>query len=154
MRLKLGLEKIELEDQQLVKELLHLMEQDKVDYTILFRRLCDFNSVELTNNHGIRDIFMQRDKYDLWAKKYQQRLKNENNSDEQRSIKMKKVNPKYILRNYMAETAIQKAEKKDYSEIERLFNLLQNPFDEQPENEHYADFPPEWAQEISVSCSS
>ena len=154
MRLKLGLEKIELEDQQLVKELLHLMEQDKVDYTILFRRLCDFNSVELTNNHGIRDIFMQRDKYDLWAKKYQQRLKNENNSDEQRSIKMKKVNPKYILRNYMAETAIQKADKKDYSEIERLFNLLQNPFDEQPENEHYAGFPPEWAQEISVSCSS
>ena len=54
----------------------------------------------------------------------------------------------------MAEIEIKKAEEKHYSEIERLFNLLQNPFDEQPENEAYAGFPPEWAQEISVSCSS
>ena len=154
MRSKLGLEKVEDEDQQLVEELLNLMEQDKVDYTILFRRLCDFNSVELTHNHEIRDIFIQRDKYDLWAKKYQQRLNIENNNDDQRSSKMKQINPKYILRNHMAETAIKKAEDKDYSEIEHLFNLLQNPFDEQPENEHYTDFPPEWAQEISVSCSS
>lgn len=67
---------------------------------------------------------------------------------------MKNINPKYILRNYMAEVAIKKAENKDYSEIEQLFNLLQNPFDEQPENETYASFPPEWAQEISISCSS
>ncbi len=54
----------------------------------------------------------------------------------------------------MAEVAIRKAEQKDYSEIERLFNLLQYPFDEQPENEIYAGYPPEWSQEISVSCSS
>jgi uncharacterized protein YdiU (UPF0061 family) len=47
-----------------------------------------------------------------------------------------------------------KAEQKDYSEIDRLFNLLQNPFSEQSENEIYAGFPPEWAEEISVSCSS
>lgn len=154
MRLKLGLEKVEDEDQQLVEELLNLMEQDNVDYTILFRRLCDFNSIDLTNNSEIRDIFMQRDKYDFWAKKYQQRLKKESNIDVQRSVKMKQINPKYILRNYMAEVAIKKAEEKDYSEIEHLFKLLQNPFDEQPENENYAGFPPEWAQEISVSCSS
>lgn len=54
----------------------------------------------------------------------------------------------------MAEVAIKKAEQKDYSEIERIFNLLQNPFDEQIENEYYAGLPPEWAQKISVSCSS
>jgi uncharacterized protein YdiU (UPF0061 family) len=160
MRKKLGLEQTFDEDQQLVEELLGLMQNDNVDYTILFRRLCDFdseniNNQDINNNAAIRDIFIQRDQFDQWANKYQQRLAKESDNDKQRTIKMKKVNPKYILRNYMAEVAIKKAEEeKDYSEIDRLFNLLQNPFDEQPENETYAGLPPEWAQEISVSCSS
>jgi len=154
MRQKLGLKKEEPEDKQLLENLLNLMSDDNVDYTILFRRLCDFNSTNLNNNNNIRDIFIQRDLYDLWAEKYQSRLALEVDNDEQRAIKMKRVNPKYILRNYMAETAIKKAEQNDYTEIERLFNLLQNPFDEQPENEAYSGFPPEWAQKISVSCSS
>lgn len=159
MSQKLGLEKEDNQDQKLLENLLNLMNDDNVDYTIFFRRLCDFdssdvNNTDTNNNSAIRDIFVQRDLFDLWAKSYQQRLHKELDSDEQRAIKMKQVNPKYILRNYMAEVAIKKAEDKDYSEIERLFNLLQNPFDEQPENEAYAGFPPEWAQEISVSCSS
>ena len=160
MRKKLGLEETFDEDQQLVEELLGLMQNDNVDYTILFRRLCDFdseniNNQDINNNAAIRDIFIQRDQFDQWANKYQQRLAKGSDNDKQRAIKMKKVNPKYILRNYMAEVAIKKAEEeKDYSEIDRLFNLLQNPFDEQPENETYAGHPPEWAQEISVSCSS
>ena len=160
MRQKLGLEERLDEDQQLVEELLDLMKNDKVDYTILFRRLCDFdskniNSLDINNNSAIRDIFMQRDQFDQWADKYQQRLNKESLNDEERAIKMKQVNPKYILRNYMAEVAIQKAtNEEDYSEIDRLFKLLQNPFDEQPEFEAYAGFPPQWSQEISVSCSS
>lgn len=159
MRQKLGLAEMFDEDQELLKELLSLMKNDNVDYTILFRRLCDFDSENINNqdvnNNMIRDIFMQREAFDRWAQKYQQRLTKESLSDNERAIKMKQVNPKYILRNYMAEIAIKKAEEeKDYSEIDRLFKLLQNPFDEQPEFERYADFPPEWSQEISVSCSS
>lgn len=159
MRNKLGLSKIFDEDQVLLEELLALMKNDNVDYTIFFRRLCDFNAENINdkginNNAPIRDIFIQRDQFDLWAAKYQQRLTKEDDNDEQRSIKMKQVNPKYILRNYMAEIAIKKAEEKDYSEIDRLFKLLQDPFSEQPENEAYAGLPPEWAEEISVSCSS
>lgn len=155
MRKKLGLEESFNEDQQLVEELLELMQSDYVDYTILFRRLCDFDSENLNNNAAIRDIFIHRDQFEQWALKYQQRLAEEVDNDKQRALKMKQVNPKYILRNYMAEVAIQKAEEeKDYSEIDRLFTLLQHPFDEQPENEHYAGLPPEWAEEISVSCSS
>lgn len=154
MRHKLGLEKEEPEDKQLLENLLNLMSDDNIDYTILFRRLCNFNSTDLNNNNNIRDIFMQQDLYDLWAEKYQNRLALESDNDEQRAIKMKRVNPKYILRNYMAEIAIKKAEQNDYTEIERLFNLLQKPFEEQPENESYSGLPPEWAQKISVSCSS
>ena len=154
MRKKLGLEKENVQDQKLIENLLDLMTDDKIDHTIFFRRLCDFDSIDTSNNNAIRDIFIQRDVFDLWASSYQERLCKEDDNDEQRAIKMKKVNPKYILRNYMAEVAIQKAEQKDYSEIERLFKLLQNPFDEQTENEAYAGYPPEWSQEISVSCSS
>jgi len=154
MRRKLGLENEDEQDQRLLENLLNLMKDDNVDYTILFRRLCNFDSTDTNNNNSIRDIFIQRDLFDLWSASYQQRLEKEHDNDEQRAIKMKQVNPKYILRNHMAEIAIKKAEKKDYSEIERLFNLLQNPFDEQPENEEYAGLPPQWAQEISVSCSS
>lgn len=152
MRKKLGLEESFNEDQKLVEELLELMKSDHVDYTILFRRLCDFDSENLNNNAAIRDIFIHRDQFDQWALKYQQRLAKEISNDKQRALKMKQVNPKYILPYYMAEVAIQKAEKeKDYSEIDRLFTLLQHPFEEQPENEHYAGLPPEWAEEISVS---
>ena len=154
MRQKLGLENEDEQDQKLLKNLLNLMKDDNVDYTILFRRLCNFDSTDTNNNNSIRDIFMQQDLFDLWSASYQQRLEKEHDNDKQRAIKMKQVNPKYILRNHMAESAIKKAEKKDYSEIERLFNLLQNPFNEQPENEEYAGLPPQWAQEISVSCSS
>lgn len=155
MRKKLGLEESFTEDQQLVEELLALMQSDHADYSILFRRLCDFDSENLNNNATIRDIFIHREQFDQWAKKYQQRLAKESDNDKQRALKMKRVNPKYILRNYMAEVAIQKAEQdKDFSEIDRLFTLLQHPFDDQPENEHYAAMPPEWAEEISVSCSS
>jgi len=148
------------EDQQLVEDLLGLMKEDHVDYTILFRKLCDFttediNNPDSNNNSAIRDIFIQREQFDQWANRYQQRLTKEGSNDKQRSTEMKRVNPKYILRNYMAEVAIKKAEnEKDYSEIDRLFKLLQNPFDEQPENKMYAGLPPEWSNEISVSCSS
>lgn len=63
--------------------------------------------------------------------------------------------PKYILRNYLAELAIRKAEdEQDYSEIDSLFRMLQKPFDEQAEFEDYAGHPPAWAGDIAVSCSS
>jgi uncharacterized protein YdiU (UPF0061 family) len=138
-----------------VKDLLALMANDKTDFTILFRRLSEFSSGADARNERIRDLFLQREAFDQWADRYKARLLMEGSPDEARSKAMKQVNPKYILRNYLAEIAIRKAEdEKDYSEIGRLLNLLRNPFDEQPEYEHYAGFPPDWAGNISVSCSS
>ena len=155
MQKKLGLTTQSVEDKLLLNDLLTMMKDDRVDYTILFRRLCDFDSSNLSANNKIRDLFQQRERFDQWAVRYQQQLSKENVSDTERQLKMKKINPKYILRNYMLEIAIQKAQvDHDYSEIDTLFNLLQNPFDEQPEYESYAGFPPDWAQNISVSCSS
>jgi uncharacterized protein YdiU (UPF0061 family) len=67
---------------------------------------------------------------------------------------MRAVNPKYLLRNYLAEQAIQAAEAGDYSQLERLFAVLKQPYSEQPEHDKLASLPPAWAAAISVSCSS
>lgn len=67
---------------------------------------------------------------------------------------MNRVNPKYVLRNHLAETAIRRARERDFSEVERLLDVLRHPFDEQPEYEAYAALPPEWASSLEVSCSS
>ena len=67
---------------------------------------------------------------------------------------MMSINPKYVPRNYMAQIAIDAAEQQDFSEIDRLMQLLQTPFDEHPEMAHYAEPPPDWAGSIQVSCSS
>jgi len=153
MRGKLGLQTMHDDDQSLVQSLQDLMSSDRVDHTLFFRRLCDLRTHD-GDNSLIRDMFIQREQFDMWAQRYLQRLQHEDEPDSERQKRMRTINPKYILRNYMAEVAIQKAQENDFSEVERLFDLLKNPFDEQPDNHKYADFPPEWAQQISVSCSS
>jgi uncharacterized protein YdiU (UPF0061 family) len=85
---------------------------------------------------------------------YGQRLSQQPLSHKDRSRAMLQTNPKYILRNYMAQAAIEKAEQGDYSEVNLLLEVLQNPFEEHPKAEHYAGLPPDWAEAISVSCSS
>ena len=68
---------------------------------------------------------------------------------------MNRVNPKYVLRNYLAETAIRKAaDGRDYSEIDRLMRVLARPYDEQAAMQTYAEPAPQWAAALSVSCSS
>ena len=155
MRKKLGLTLPRKEDDTIVQNLLDLMADDGVDYTFFFRQLSRFSTLEPQYNSTLHDLFLQRDAFIAWSENYALRLKHEPLSDAERARAMNKVNPKYILRNYLAETAIRKAEdEKDYSEIDRLLKLLRKPFDEQPEFEHYAALPPDWAQKISVSCSS
>jgi uncharacterized protein YdiU (UPF0061 family) len=67
---------------------------------------------------------------------------------------MHAVNPQYVLRNYLAQVAIEKAQQKDFSEIERLLTVLMTPFDEHPGSEPYAGLPPDWGAHVAVSCSS
>ena len=67
---------------------------------------------------------------------------------------MLKTNPRYVLRNHLGELAIRAAQAKDFSVVANLLAVLERPFDEHPEHVAFADFPPDWAQGISVSCSS
>lgn len=153
LRQKLGLQTTHPDDMDLVSQLFGLMAQDRVDYTLFFRRLCDFQPQQ--PNAALRDMFLQREAFDQWVQHYSLRLQQESTPDAQRSKQMRQCNPKYILRNHLAEIAIRQAEQeRDFREIERLRQILSQPFSEQPEHEQYAGYPPEWATTLSVSCSS
>jgi uncharacterized protein YdiU (UPF0061 family) len=152
-RQKLGLAGAEAGDGALIDAMLALMQANHVDFTLFFRRLggllraggCD---------ETVRDLFIDRAAYDAWAGQYRQRLGREARDDRARRIAMDAVNPKYVLRNYLAQQAIEQAQKKDFAEVRRLLAVLERPFDEQPEHESYAAPPPDWAGGLEVSCSS
>jgi uncharacterized protein YdiU (UPF0061 family) len=102
----------------------------------------------------VRDLFLDRPGFDVWAQRYAARLRTEASVAAERGPRMKRVNPKYILRNHLAETAIRQAREGDFSATRRLLSVLSQPFDEQPEHSADAGFPPDWAQHLEVSCSS
>jgi serine/tyrosine/threonine adenylyltransferase len=154
MTAKLGFGDIREGDDTLVDELMSLMAADHADMSITFRRLGQFDSTPGAANDALRDLFIQREVFDAWARRYAERLGQGGLPDAQRHLKMNLVNPKYLLRNHLAEVAIQRAQAGDFSEVERLLKVLSRPFDEQPDAEADAGFPPEWAQSIEVSCSS
>ena len=139
----------------LIMDALQLLAQNRVDYTIFMRRLCDFDSTAGALNAPLRDLFLDRAAFDAWAARYAAALRRQGPDDATRSHALRARNPKYILRNHLAEIAIrQAADHRDYSEVDRLHCLLTRPFDEQPEFESYAAEPPDWARKIEVSCSS
>ncbi len=160
-RAKLGLQEERAEDVALAIDFLRLLAAGHVDFTIAFRRLCGFISegdvatlAAGARNAPVRDLFLDRPAFDAWAQRYALRLQAEGSVDAERAQRMRRVNPVYVLRNHLAETAIRRAQQGDDSEVQRLHKVLQNPFDEQAGCEADADFPPSWAQSIEVSCSS
>jgi uncharacterized protein YdiU (UPF0061 family) len=153
-RAKLGLVSARDDDDALVRELLTLMAKGRVDFPVFFRRLSNLKREDPSADEPLRDLFIDRAGFDAWLVKYRARLEVEQSIDAARKSAMDQVNPKFVLRNHLAQIAIQKAQQKDFSEVQRLLHILQRPFDEQPEYESYAALPPDWAAGISVSCSS
>lgn len=153
MREKLGLYTSQEEDKALQLSLLDTMQANQVDFTRLFRALSDPDHNR--RNNKACALFANPAACDAWMVQYDARLTRESTRTTTRSQRMQKANPKYILHNHIAETAIRKAEDaQDYSEIEQLMTLLATPFDEHPAMSHYADTTPAWASQLTVSCSS
>jgi uncharacterized protein YdiU (UPF0061 family) len=152
MGAKLGLAETRRADLELIERLLSLMAESAVDYTRFFRALGRFHEGDWLND--LCAAFHEPGAFDAWLADYRARLGSEGREDAVRLAEMLAVNPKYVLRNYLAQVAIARAEQKDFSDVERLQRLLERPFDEQPEMEAYAALPPDWADEIAVSCSS
>lgn len=152
---KLGLETTEEGDEQLIADLFKLLQENHPDHTNFYRALSHLpQNADSLERTAITDLFIDRDGIRQWLDDYQQRLQKESSDDAQRHIRMQGINPKYILRNYLAQQAIDKAQQKDYSEIDKLLTLLSQPFAEQPEMQAYAKPAPDWASGLEVSCSS
>ncbi len=154
MRGKLGLRRVQPNDNELFSDLLEILQSDAVDYTQFFRRLGEFKSGASKKNDLLQKMFIDPQSFDAWAEKYKIRLADEQSVDAERRARMMNVNPKYILRNHLAQQAIEKAQTGDYAETDTLLKVLQQPFAEQPEMERFAEPPAEGAKRIAVSCSS
>ncbi|TDV17302.1 protein adenylyltransferase SelO [Paraburkholderia caballeronis] len=154
MRAKLGLELARDGDDALANRLLEVMHANRADFTLTFRHLAKLSKHDASADAPVRDLFLDRAAFDAWANDYRARLSEETRGDDARAAAMNRVNPKYVLRNHLAQTAIERAAQKDFSEVERLARVLRRPFDEQPEYEAYAGLPPDWANSLEVSCSS
>ena len=151
---KLGLKETRDDDSTLFDATFQLMQDNHADFTLFFRRLGDLQIDGPDGDALLRDLFIDRAAFDAWAVTYRERLRVEGSVDAERRTAMNAVNPKYILRNYLAQTAIEQAQNGDFSGVTRLQAVLARPFDEQPENASYAALPPDWAAHLEVSCSS
>jgi len=152
MAAKLGFEKAQVEHRDLAEDVLKLMAVDKVDYTIFWRRLAHWARTCDGRDHSVRDLFMDDAGIDRWLLQYSELL-----AQDTRGLAadlMLKTNPKFVLRNHLGEIAIRAAVLKDFSKVGQLLQVLERPFDEHPQMEAFADFPPDWAGSISISCSS
>ena len=150
---KLGFKAVTEANVDTINQLIKLLQQDARDYTNTLRALSQFRIGH--DNTVLRDQFISRPAFDRWAEQYAQQLKQENSDDQARRDAMNKCNPKYILRNYLAQKAIEQAtQQRDFTEINKLLAILKQPFAEQPEYEDYAAESPDWAKSIEVSCSS
>ncbi|XP_038587256.1 protein adenylyltransferase SelO-like [Micropterus salmoides] len=158
---KLGLLGEEEYDGYLIAFLLRLMEDTQSDFTMTFRQLSEVSTRQLHNRNftqmwALEDLSSHK-LFSDWLIMYLLRLnRQQNDSDLDRQHRMKNVNPRYVLRNWMAESAIRKAEMNDFSEVELLYRILSFPFvtQETAEEASYAARPPLWAQRLKVSCSS
>jgi len=169
---KLGLQQTLENDDFLISELLAILQLVETDMTIFYRQLAKVNLSNLTEKeyrHIFIESYYQPDQPDqlseeywqqlhTWLQKYARRCEIENLEPEKRARIMNSVNPLYVLRNYLAQLAIDKAEKGDYSGIEELMDVLARPYDEQTGKAHLAEKRPEWARSrvgcSMLSCSS
>ena len=145
MSAKLGLDKVTETSEKLIDELLHLMRDCQADYSRTFRLL----SRESTWDQATQ-LFGDSGQFNAWLLQLAE-CRASHADCEYLALGQ---NPKYLLRNYMAQIAIEKAQQGDYSEIDRQLRLMLQPFDEHPESEEYFAEPPDWAKQLSLSCSS
>ena len=161
---KLGLCEFTHDDVDLLEDLFALMHQAEIDMSEFFRRLAEVDlerpSIDVLQDSFYREDLRQRHSADLtrWLVRYAARLRHDPQSPEQRGARMRAVNPRYVLRNYLAQQAIDRAEQGDMQMVHDLLEALRRPFDEQPGREAFAAKRPDWARHRAgcsmLSCSS
>ena len=160
MARKLGFKDYQgISDLHLFQALEKLLSETETDMTLFYRLLATYQRDTDGWAHFVPCYYQpqgvsDRTKHNLqaWLQRYQARLSFDGLTDSERQTNMNRVNPRYVLRNYLAQQAIELAEQGDYSELETLKLLLTRPYDEQPEFDRYAQKRPDWARD-KVGCS-
>lgn len=151
MHHKLGLVDQQEGDRDLWIDLVKLMIEQQADYTLSFRYLAD----SFTNENKWLSLFHDKKMAAQWLDQYHKRIQLEFISSDDIQARLNAINPKFILRNWVAEMAIRAAEDKhDYTLIGEILNILHSPFDEHFEYEHLAKPAPKDFKHLQVSCSS
>lgn len=150
MRQKLGFYTEQNNDNDLLNEVFALMAREGSDYTRTFRMLSQ--TEQNSPSSPLRDEFIDRAAFDSWFGRYRARIQTEQVTDDERQLQMKSVNPAVVLRNWLAQRAINDAQKGDMEELHRLHDVLRNPFNDRDDD--YSRRPPEWGKRLEVSCSS
>ena len=174
MAAKLGLRALHgADDDALLGELLALLAMVETDMTVFFRALADFAPDADDNNVDV-EVFLAlvgdayyvpaqldsayRERLAAWVARYSARLRHDARDAAERRVAMHTVNPRYVLRNYLAQLAIDAAEGGDFSKVHELLEVLRRPYTDQPEHDHLAAKRPDWARQRAgcsmLSCSS
>lgn len=133
-----------------IGQLLELLATHRVDHTIFWRRLSV--SAQDGNVEHSRALFLDPAAFDHWLLSYQE-LSKQSGQDIDANC-MLNTNPVFVLRNHVGELAIRAAQEGDFSVVQSLHQVLSQPFTDQPAHRAWADFPPDWASSIAISCSS
>ncbi len=161
---KFGLDSWQEQDGEMINKVFELMTRAEVDMTLFFTHLAQIN-IHSPNVGDIKDAFYTekgfadfKDDFIEWLNAYATRISSSSNSNEARIKTMQAHNPRYVLRNYLAQEAIDLAEKGDTSMIDTLLDVLRNPYSFQPGMEKFEEKRPEWARHKAgcsmLSCSS
>ena len=175
MAQKLGLQAFKPDlDDTLFSGLLEILQLTETDMTIFYRRLSSLDVSDTSESQTDDATLIQplldayyvpeqltqdtTSKIASWLRRYQERVREDGTDNQRRQTRMNTVNPKYVLRNYLAQLAIDKAEQGDHSMVHELLELLRHPYDDQPDKEEYAKKRPDWARQRAgcsmLSCSS
>lgn len=141
-----------------ISKLEEMMTRSEIDMTIFYRNLAKYSdcfqdfyvSLENSSYLSSENLADQKTEWIKWYDEFANLLKQEN--EKARAKKMNAINPKYVLRNWMAQMAIDEANKENYELIDKLYNLLLAPYEEQPKMEKWFTKRPEWARH-KVGCS-
>ncbi len=138
MRAKLGLVQERAGDTELARDLLNCMAENKVDFTLTFRRLCDVSAADPETDAAVRELFEDTAAFDGWVGQWRKRLDQESNSDDTRQLAMREVNPAFIPRNHLvAEAIIAATENEDFAPFDKLMAVLASPYKDNPEFARY-----------------
>ena len=154
-------------DNTLIAELLALLQMVETDMTIFYRLLAKLDTMNYQDviGHFSEAYYIPEQitpdyqaRFEQWIKQYSHRSQQDGRPDELRVMQMNAVNPNYVLRNYLAQLAIDKAEKGDFSAVNELLEVMRKPYDLQPGKEEFAAKRPDWARQrpgcSMLSCSS